>query len=118
MLETTEELPLNFGFLGKGNDSLEPSLLEQIAADACGLKLHKDGGTTPATIDAALRVADKTDTQDAIHTDTLNECGFVDDTIDAIAGRIIPPTTLKAPRARRARARYPENSRRKEHPAA
>jgi urease subunit alpha len=89
MLEAAEDLPLNFGFLGKGNDSREPSLLEQIAAGACGLKLHEDWGTTPATIDAALRVADKTDTQVAIHTDTLNECGFVDDTIEAIAGRTI-----------------------------
>jgi len=89
MLEAAEELPLNFGFLGKGNDSLEPSLLEQVAAGACGLKLHEDWGTTPATIDAALRVADKTDTQVAIHTDTLNECGFVDDTIEAIGGRTI-----------------------------
>jgi urease subunit alpha len=89
MLEAAEELPLNFGFLGKGNDSLEPSLVEQIAAGACGLKLHEDWGTTPATIDAALRVADRTDTQVAIHTDTLNECGFVDDTIEAIAGRTI-----------------------------
>ncbi|MGI0011891.1 MAG: urease subunit alpha [Nitrososphaera sp.] len=89
MLEAAEGLPLNFGFLGKGNDSLEPSLLEQIAAGACGLKLHEDWGSTPATIDSALRVADKTDTQVAIHTDTLNECGFVDDTIEAIAGRTI-----------------------------
>ncbi len=89
MLEAAEELPLNFGFLGKGNDSLEPSLLEQVAAGACGLKLHEDWGTTPATIDAALRVADRTDTQVAIHTDTLNECGFVDDTIEAIRGRTI-----------------------------
>lgn len=89
MLEALEELPLNFGLLGKGNDSLEPALIEQIEAGACGLKLHEDWGTTPATIDAALRVADKTDTQVAIHTDTLNECGFVDDTIEAIAGRTI-----------------------------
>jgi len=89
MIESVEELPLNFGFLGKGNDSLEPALMEQIAAGACGLKLHEDWGTTPATIDAALRVADKTDTQIAIHTDTLNECGFVDDTIEAIGGRAI-----------------------------
>jgi len=89
MIESVEELPLNFGFLGKGNDSLEPALMEQIAAGACGLKLHEDWGTTPATIDAALRVADKTDTQVAIHTDTLNECGFVDDTIEAIGGRAI-----------------------------
>ncbi len=89
MLEALDELPLNFGLLGKGNDSLEPALMEQIVAGACGLKLHEDWGTTPATIDAALKVADKTDTQVAIHTDTLNECGFVDDTIDAIGGRTI-----------------------------
>ncbi|HYL66943.1 MAG TPA: urease subunit alpha [Nitrosopumilaceae archaeon] len=89
MLEALDDLPLNFGLLGKGNDSLEPALMEQIAAGACGLKLHEDWGSTPATIDAALRVADKTDTQVAIHTDTLNECGFVDDTIEAIAGRTI-----------------------------
>jgi len=89
MLEALDDLPLNFGLLGKGNDSLEPALIEQIAAGACGLKLHEDWGSTPATIDAALRVADKTDTQVAIHTDTLNECGFVDDTIEAIAGRTI-----------------------------
>jgi urease subunit alpha len=89
MLEALDELPLNFGLLGKGNDSREPALLEQIEAGACGLKLHEDWGTTPATIDAALRVADRTDTQVAIHTDTLNECGFVDDTIEAIAGRTI-----------------------------
>lgn len=89
MLEALDELPLNFGLLGKGNDSMEPALMEQIAAGACGLKLHEDWGSTPATIDAALRVADKTDTQVAIHTDTLNECGFVDDTIEAIAGRTI-----------------------------
>ena len=89
MIESVDELPLNFGFLGKGNDSLDTALLEQIEAGACGLKLHEDWGTTPATIDCALRVADKTDTQVAIHTDTLNECGFVDDTISAIAGRTI-----------------------------
>ena len=89
MIESVDDLPLNFGFLGKGNDSLETALLEQIEAGACGLKLHEDWGTTPATIDSALRVADKTDTQVAIHTDTLNECGFVDDTINAIAGRTI-----------------------------
>lgn len=89
MIEAVEELPLNFGFLGKGNDSQEQALMEQIQEGALGLKLHEDWGTTPATIDSALRVADKTDTQVAIHTDTLNECGFVDDTIDAIAGRTI-----------------------------
>jgi len=89
MIEAVEEYPLNFGFLGKGNDSKEDALIEQIEAGACGLKLHEDWGTTPATIDAALKVADKTDTQVAIHTDTLNECGYVDDTISAIAGRTI-----------------------------
>jgi urease subunit alpha len=89
MLESLEELPLNFGLLGKGNDSLQSSLIEQIEAGVCGLKLHEDWGCTPATIDAALKVADKTDTQVAIHTDTLNECGYVDDTIEAIAGRTI-----------------------------
>ena len=89
MIEAVDELPLNFGFLGKGNDSQETALMEQIEGGACGLKLHEDWGTTPATIDSALRVADKTDTQVAIHTDTLNECGYVDDTINAIAGRTI-----------------------------
>ena len=89
MIEAAEEYPLNFGFLCKGNDSQQESLLEQVRAGACGLKLHEDWGTTPATIDSALRVADATDTQVAIHTDTLNECGFVDDTIQAIAGRTI-----------------------------
>lgn len=89
MLQAIEDLPLNFGFLGKGNDSLEPALMKQIESGACGLKLHEDWGSTPATIDSALKVADKTDTQVAIHSDTLNECGFVDDTIEAIAGRTI-----------------------------
>lgn len=89
MIEAVDGLPLNFGFLGKGNDSQEAALMEQIEGGACGLKLHEDWGTTPATIDAALRVADKTDTQVAIHTDTLNECGYVDDTINAINGRTI-----------------------------
>ncbi len=89
MIESVENIPLNFGFLAKGNDSLEPALIEQIESGACGLKLHEDWGTTPATINSALNVADKTDTQVAIHTDTLNECGFVDDTISAIAGRTI-----------------------------
>ena len=89
MIEATDDIPVNFGFLGKGNDSQELSLLDQVKNGACGLKLHEDWGTTPATIDAALNVAEKTDTQVAIHTDTLNECGFVDDTIQAIAGRTI-----------------------------
>lgn len=89
MMESAEEFPVNMGFLCKGNDSQIDALLEQVEAGACGLKLHEDWGTTPATIDAALKVADKTDTQVAIHTDTLNECGYVDDTISAIGGRTI-----------------------------
>lgn len=89
MIEAAEEFPVNMGFLCKGNDSGTDSLFEQIEAGACGLKLHEDWGTTPATIDAALKVADQTDTQVAIHTDTLNECGYVDDTISAINGRTI-----------------------------
>jgi urease subunit alpha len=89
MIESVEEFPMNFGFLCKGNDSREESLVEQVRAGACGLKLHEDWGTTPATINSALNVADKTDTQVAIHTDTLNECGYVDDTIAAINGRVI-----------------------------
>ena len=89
MIQSVEEFPLNFGFLCKGNDSREESLMEQVKAGACGLKLHEDWGTTPATINSALNVADQTDTQVAIHTDTLNECGYVDDTIAAINGRVI-----------------------------
>ena len=89
MIEAVNDLPLNFGFIAKGNDSQAVSLLEQIESGACGLKLHEDWGTTPATIDMALQIADQTDTQVAIHTDTLNECGFVDDTIAAINGRTI-----------------------------
>ena len=80
MLEAVQEIPLNFGFLGKGNDSLEPALMEQIAAALGGLKLHEDQCSTPATIDSVSNGGDKTDTQVAIHTDALNECGFVDDT--------------------------------------
>src|SRR5437660_2104836 len=89
MLQAAEAFPINLGFLGKGNSSLPGPLEEQIRAGACGLKLHEDWGTTPAAIDACLRVADKHDVQIAIHTDTLNESGFVEDTIAAIAGRTI-----------------------------
>ena len=89
MIEAAEEFPMNFGFLCKGNDAKEDALREQVKAGACGLKLHEDWGTTPSTINSALNVADETDTQVAIHTDTLNECGYVDDTIAAIAGRTI-----------------------------
>jgi urease subunit alpha len=89
MLEAVESLPVNVGFLGKGNASGEEALREQVAAGAIGLKLHEDWGSTPRAIDTALRVADECDVQVAIHTDTLNEMGFVDDTIRAIAGRTI-----------------------------
>jgi urease subunit alpha len=89
MIEATESLPMNFGFLGKGNASDQGALAEQVRAGAMGLKLHEDWGTTPATIDAALSVADEFDVQVAIHTDTLNESGFVEDTIAAFKGRTI-----------------------------
>ncbi len=89
MLQAAQELPVNWGLLAKGNASDEAPLREQLDAGACGLKAHEDWGTTPAVIDAALRVADAYDVQLAIHTDTLNEAGFVDDTIAAIAGRTI-----------------------------
>jgi urease subunit alpha len=89
MIEATEALPMNFGFLGKGNASTAEGLVEQIRAGAIGLKLHEDWGTTPATIDTALSVADEHDVQVAIHTDTLNESGFVEDTIAAFKGRTI-----------------------------
>ena len=89
MIEASEAWPMNLGFLGKGNASLEAPLEEQIRAGACGLKLHEDWGSTPAAIDACLRVADRYDVQVAIHTDTINEGGFVEDTIAAIAGRTI-----------------------------
>jgi urease subunit alpha len=89
MLQATDALPMNFGFLGKGNASLPLALEEQLKAGACGLKLHEDWGTTPASIDACLSVAEKYDVQVAIHTDTLNESGFVDDTLAAFKGRTI-----------------------------
>ena len=89
MLEAVEDFPMNFGFLGKGNASGPAPLEEQIAAGACGLKLHEDWGSTPAAIDNCLSVADRYDVQVAIHTDTINEAGYVNDTIAAIAGRTI-----------------------------
>jgi urease subunit alpha len=89
MLEAAEGLPVNVGFLGKGNASRPDALEEQIRAGAIGLKLHEDWGTTPATIDTALAVADAFDVQIAIHTDTLNESGFVEDTLAAFRGRTI-----------------------------
>ena len=89
MLQAAEGFPINLGFLGKGNSSLPESLREQIEAGALGLKLHEDWGTTPAVIDCCLSVADEYDVQVAIHTDTLNEAGFVEDSIAAFKGRTI-----------------------------
>ena len=89
MLQAADELPMNIGFLGKGNASVQGALDEQIEAGAIGLKLHEDWGTTPASIDCCLSVADKYDVQVAIHTDTLNESGFVEDTLAAFKGRVI-----------------------------
>ena len=89
MLQAAEAWPVNFGFLGKGNTATIAPLAEQVRAGACGLKLHEDWGTTPTAIDACLKIADQYDIQVAIHTDTINEAGFVEDTIAAIAGRTI-----------------------------
>jgi urease alpha subunit len=89
MLEAAEAFPMNLGFTGKGNASFLEPLTEQIEAGAIGLKLHEDWGTTPAAIDACLEAADRYDVQVAIHTDTLNEAGFLEDTLSAIKGRTI-----------------------------
>jgi urease subunit alpha len=89
MLRAAEGLPVNWGVMGKGNASSPDPLREQIEAGACALKDHEDWGTTPAVIDQSLQVADEYDVQVAIHTDTLNEAGFVEDTVAAIAGRTI-----------------------------
>lgn len=89
MIEAAEEYPMNLGFLGKGNSADTSTLAEQIEAGACGLKIHEDWGSTPSVIDKALTVADKYDVQVSIHTDTLNEGGFVEDTLNAIGGRVI-----------------------------
>jgi urease subunit alpha len=89
MLQAAEAFPMNIGIFGKGNASSAAGLVEQIEAGACGLKLHEDWGTTPAAIDCCLSVADDMDVQVAIHTDTLNEAGFVDNTVAAFKGRTI-----------------------------
>jgi urease subunit alpha len=89
MLRAADAFPMNLGFMGKGNASRPEALRQQVDAGAVGLKLHEDWGTTPAAIDCCLSVADETDTQVAIHTDTLNESGFVEDTIAAFKGRTI-----------------------------
>jgi urease subunit alpha len=89
MLEATAVLPVNIGLLAKGNSSRPEALVEQLRAGACGLKVHEDWGATPAAIDCALTVADDHDVQVALHTDTLNEAGYLADTIAAIGGRAI-----------------------------
>jgi urease subunit alpha len=89
MLEASEQMPVNVGFLAKGNSSMPGTLREQIEAGACGLKVHEDYGATTAAIGCALDVATEYDVQVAIHTDTLNECGYLADTISAIDGRTI-----------------------------
>ncbi|HXI99865.1 MAG TPA: urease subunit alpha, partial [Micropepsaceae bacterium] len=89
MIQAADAFPMNLGFAGKGNASRPDALIEQIAAGACALKLHEDWGTTPAAIDCCLDVADRYDVQVMIHTDTLNESGFVEDTIAAFKGRTI-----------------------------
>ncbi|NBD09830.1 MULTISPECIES: urease subunit alpha [Corallococcus] len=89
MLEATDTLPLNIGLTGKGNTSLPDGLLDQVRAGAIGLKLHEDWGTTPAAIDTCLTLADGEDVQVTIHTDTLNESGYVDDSLAAFKGRTI-----------------------------
>ncbi len=89
MIQAADAFPMNIGFAGKGNASLPAALVEQVEAGACALKLHEDWGTTPAAIDCCLSVADDHDVQVMIHTDTLNESGFVDDTIDVLKGRTI-----------------------------
>lgn len=89
MLEAAEAFPINLGFLGKGNSSSLPALEEQIFAGAIGLKIHEDWGATSSAINHSLQIADKYDIQVAIHTDTLNECGFVEETIKAIDNRVI-----------------------------
>jgi urease subunit alpha len=88
-LQAAEEWPMNVGFYAKGNSSAQAPIVEQIKAGACGLKLHEDWGSTPAVIDTALTVADEEDVQVCIHTDTLNESGFVEDTFEAVDGRTI-----------------------------
>jgi urease subunit alpha len=89
MLEASAVLPVNIGFLAKGNSSRPEALVEQLQAGACGLKVHEDWGATPAVIDCALSVADEHDVQVAVHTDTLNESGYLADTVAAIDGRTI-----------------------------
>src|SRR6516165_6482154 len=99
MLQAAEGLPVNLGFFGKGNASDPRALVEMVEGGACGLKLHEDWGTTPSAIDTCLSVAEQLDIAVAIHTDTLNESGFVEDTIAAFKGRNIHAFTPKEPAA-------------------
>jgi urease len=89
MLKATDSLPLNFGFTGKGNSSSQAGLEDQVISGAIGLKLHEDWGSSPQAIDTCLNVCEKYDIQSTIHTDTLNESGFVETTIEAFKGRTI-----------------------------
>ena len=89
LIESAEAMPVNMGFLGKGNSSLPEALIEQVKAGAAGLKVHEDYGATPAAVSMALEVADRFDVQISLHTDSLNESGYVEDTLDAINGRAI-----------------------------
>ena len=89
MLQAAEQWPINFGFLGRGNSSKPRSLLDQISGGCLGLKIHEDWGAMPAVIDCCLSVADDLDFQVQLHTDTLNESGFLEDTLEAINGRTI-----------------------------
>ena len=110
MLQAAEGLPINLGFLGKGNSSLPELLEDQVKAGACGLKLHEDWGTTPAAIDECLRWPTPYDVQVAIHTDSLNEAGFVEDTIRPSRGRHDPHLPHRR-RRRRPRAGHHQDLR-------
>jgi urease subunit alpha len=116
MLQAVDGLPMNIGLLGKGNASLPGALEEQVRAGAMGLKLHEDWGTTPAAIDCCLSVADKYDVQVAIHTDTLNESGFVEDTLRRLQGPHHPHLP-HGRRGRRPRPRHHQGLRRGQCPA-
>ena len=105
MLKAADAFPMNIGFTGKGNASLPEPLIEQVKAGAIGLKLHEDWGTTPSAISNCLDVADETDTQVAIHSDTLNESGFVENTIAAVGGRGVVAQARLGSRAARPHAR-------------
>ena len=107
MLEAAEAFPMNLGFTGKGNASFLSPLTEQIEAGAIGLKLHEDWGTTPAAIDICLEAADQYDVQVAIHTDTLNEAGFLEDTLAAIKGPHDSYVSYRRSRRRACAGYYP-----------